>query len=827
MPRREPYMWCQPNIAEAGRRTNSQSLSSILLVRKKCRYHDTKEGKSCCLSGRSGKTEEWSMLADRHSFHTFAAGAETDMPLAGTTSFHIQFMGKETRTHITRRKFQEWACTVFVFFTCGNAGAAAFPAAHTDSLAVTEKRDSIPESVITADKYAEEEARSQTGHKRLEETDFIYGNVVFSSPDLIKAIQNLPGVNPGTELMSGLYVHGGEGSDNLFLLDGVPMYQISHLGGLFSSFNTDVVDHLDFYKSGFPARYGGRMSSVVDVSTGDGDPEEYHGSFMIGLIDGRLQLEGPIVKGKTSFNVAFRRSWMDAVLAPVISIVNRRNRKGETIGGTYSFYDLNASVTHRFSKDNILSLRFYNGRDHLKLKLDTEQSCTYMEDGEAKTAGGTDMLHADIAWGNTLASLNWRYRILDNLKMRTILYYTGSGADVRYYMNMWEFDETEHNISADESNISRINDAAVVTDFSWQPSGVHNVRFGASYQFHLYSPSRNSLSVMDAVQERDSSSLRYTGHEFALYAEDEMTFLDRVSLNLGLRYAMSGVPGKVWNRLEPRLALDVRCCTGVDFRVSYTEMNQFAHLISTTYLDIPTNCWLPSTSRIAPMRSRQVAGGIYCRLPHNLRLNVEGWYKTMDNILEYSGANSLFPPLDTWETSFNKGKGRSYGLETEFGWHPGKLSLTAYYTLSWSRRKFDAIWTDWYSHRHDNRHKLTLMGSWKVSRTVDLYASWNYNSGGWMTVATHIYNPGEVFNRIYTEPNNVNLPDYHRLDLGANFRKTSRKGLRHIWNIGVYNAYCRKNVVFVAVNEREDKSLYGTGRAIFPIIPSFSYTLKF
>ena len=217
-------------------------------------------------------------------------------------------------------------------------------------MAVAERRDSITEARITADKYAEKATRSQTGHKRLEEADFIYGNVVFSSPDLIKALQNLPGVNPGTELMSGLYVHGGEGSDNLFLLDGVPMYQISHLGGLFSSFNTDVVGHLDFYKSGFPARYGGRMSSVVDVSTRDGDFNDYRGTFMIGLIDGRLQFEGPIVRGKTSFNVAVRRSWMDAVLVPVIALVNRRNREeGETVGGTYSFYDMNASVTHKFS----------------------------------------------------------------------------------------------------------------------------------------------------------------------------------------------------------------------------------------------------------------------------------------------------------------------------------------------------------------------------------------------------------------------------------------------------------------------------------------------
>ena len=708
-----------------------------------------------------------------------------------------------------------------------SGAAVCTAAAPQDTLKVEEKRDSITEAKITADKYAGEVARSQTGHTRLEEADFIYGNVVFSSPDLIKTLQNLPGVSSGTELMSGLYVHGGEGSDNLFLLDGVPMYQISHLGGLFSSFNTDIVRHLDFYKSGFPARYGGRMSSVVDIATRDGDFEKYRGTFMIGLIDGRLQFEGPIIKGKTSFNLAFRRSWMDAVLAPVISIVNRRNKDGETIGGTYSFYDMNASLTHKFSEDNILSLRFYHGRDHLKLKLDTQQSESVYEDGEYITVSGTDNLHTDISWGNTLASLNWRYRILDNLKMKSVLYYTGSNADVQYWWHSWEYDKTELNNSMDETNYSRVNDIAWNTDFSWRPLRSHHVRFGASYQFHIFDPSRHSTVTSGTARDESSSSRHYTGNEFALYAEDGITLLDRLSVDLGLRYALYGVSGKVWNRLEPRVSLNVECCSGVDLKVSYTEMNQFAHLVSTTYLDIPTNCWLPSTPEIAPMHSRQVAGGIYCTLPHNFRLNVEGWYKTMDNLIEYSGANALFPPLDTWETSFNKGKGRSYGLETEFGWRSEKLWMTACYTLSWSQRRFDALWHDWYPHRYDNRHKLTLALRWKVSKAVDLYASWNYNSGGWMTVATHIYNPGEVFDRIYTRPNNVNLPDYHRLDLGANFRKVSKGGKEHIWNIGIYNAYCRKNVVFVAVDEREDKSLYGTGRAIFPIIPSFSYTLKF
>ncbi len=690
-----------------------------------------------------------------------------------------------------------------------------------------DRRDSIVEARVTADRFARQ-ARSQTGHKRLERLDLLYGNVIFSSPDLIKTIQNLPGVNSGTELLSGLYVHGGEGSDNLFLLDGVPMYQVSHLGGLFSSFNTDIVDHLDFYKSGFPARYGGRMSSVVDVSTRDGDFNEYHGTFMIGLIDGRLQFEGPIVKGKTSFSIAARRSWLDAVIIPAIAYANKISEEGETTGGSYAFYDLNASVTHRFSDDDILSLKLYHGRDNLKLSLDTEVTGSGNEGGSGETAPTSQMLHTGIAWGNTLASLNWSRRIRDDMGLKTVLYYTRSAADVGYYLyNKSTEDGSEATTSLDESNYSLVHDFGLTSDFSWIPHKSHSLKFGASYQFHIYNPSRQRIIRNDITSDASGTSRHYPGHEFSLYAEDEMTLSDWLSLNLGLRYALFGVPGKIWNRLEPRVAFSLKCTEWMDFKVSYSEMNQFAHLISTTYLDIPTNCWLPSTANIAPMLSRQAAGGIYCRLPENFRLNIEGWYKTMDNLLEYSGSNALFPPLDTWETSFNKGKGRSYGVETEFGWRSGKLLLSAYYTLSWSQRKFDAVWTGWYSHRFDNRHKLTLAGRWKISEAVDVYATWNYNSGGWMTVPTHIYNPGETFDRVYTKPNNVNLPDYHRLDLGANFRRTTKRGNEVIWNVGIYNAYCRKNVVFVAVDEREDGSLYGTGRAIFPIIPSFSYTLRF
>lgn len=696
-----------------------------------------------------------------------------------------------------------------------------------DSIVVTERQDTLKEARITSDKVVKV-AKTQTGHKHLNKPDFIYGNVVFSSPDIIKSLQNLPGVSAGTELMSGLYVHGGEGSDNLFLLDGVPMYQISHLGGIFSSFNTDVVNGLDFYKSGFPARYGGRMSSVVDINTKDGDYHNYHGSFMIGLIDGRLQFEGPIVKGKTSFNIALRRSWMDAVLAPTIAYLNKKNKDGEVIGGNYAFHDLNASITHKFRDRDKVSLKMYYGRDRLKLNQAIPEEVTYTVDnqGTKKTVRGEDHINTDISWGNLLASLNWYHVINDNMHLDAVAYYSGSDADVWYKWKDWRFSTIEHYDAIDETNVSIVSDIAAKVNLDWRADN-HHIRSGISYQHHIYHPQRYSAIDNDGSVIEEESGNRYSGDEISVYAEDEITLWKRLNFNAGLRYVIFSVPGKFRHKLEPRIALSYRCTENLELKASYTHMNQFAHLISTHYLDVPTNCWLPSTESIEPMYSKQVAAGIYSKLPKNIRLNVEAYYKTMDNLLEYAGSNTLFPPLDSWETSFHKGRGRAYGLETELGWDSSRLSFSAYYTLSWSERKFDGIWHDWFPHRYDNRHKLTLMGLWKVTDKIDIYANWNYNSGGWMTVPTHIYNPGEVFDSVYTAPNNVNLPDYHRLDLGANFRKTTKRGNERIWNIGIYNAYCRKNVVFVAISERDDKSLYGEGRAIFPIIPSFSYTLKF
>lgn len=249
---------------------------------------------------------------------------------------------------------------------------------------------------------------TQTGKVSFNAHDLRTEYALFSSPDVVKTLQSLPGVASGTEMLSGLYVHGGNNDENLFLLDGTPLYQVSHLGGLFSAFNTDIIKNIDFYKSGFPARYGGRLSSVVDVRTNDGDLKEYHGTFSMGLLDGRIQYEGPIIKNRTSFNIAMRRSWLEAFSAPAFYFRNKSN-SDDKITGKYAFHDINAKLTHYFSDISKVYISFYTGNDMLKIN-NKQIFNDYTEDSDEELY----RTNFNLQWGNATTAIHWNYRLSPN-----------------------------------------------------------------------------------------------------------------------------------------------------------------------------------------------------------------------------------------------------------------------------------------------------------------------------------------------------------------------------------------------------------------------------
>ena len=705
---------------------------------------------------------------------------------------------------------------------------------------IEEQHDTINESIVTA-QTSKELNTTQTGFQKLDKIVFERGYAMFSSPDVIKAIQQLPGVASGTELLSGMYVRGGDGSDNLYLLDGVPLYQVSHLGGIFSSFNTDVLESLDFYKSGFPARYGGRMSSVVDVKTKDGDFREYHGLASIGLLDGRLQFEGPIIKDKTSFNIGLRRSWLDVLTVPATYLISEL--EDVKLRLKYAFWDLNANLTHKFSDENKLTLRIYGGRD--KAKFGQARDHKYFE-GEEDLSGSMYDLEWGLGWGNFVTSLNWDYRFNPSHEMSAKVYFSRYGSLFSmydYYEYRGDDGKVEHYSISDNRNSSQTSDIGFRADFSYRPNANHHIRYGTLLQYHFYSPEHSIYNYAQAYSTvTNNEDKSYSNHaesfEPAVYIEDEMTLTDWFTANVGLRYSSVWAQNRMYHNIQPRAALRFAVGDNTSIKMSYSEMAQNNHLVSSNYLSLPTSFWMPSTDKIAPSKSRQLSAGVYFNLPHNIKFNVEGYGKTMDNLLEFRGKWGIYPPIHLWEESLVVGKGRSWGVESELSWADSKTSLTAYYTLSWSQRFFEDFYQFWYKDRNDNRHKLTLTGTRRIGKKFEVYASWNYHSGGWMTSQSQAIWEGEVGKwpeMFFSYPNNLQVPDYHRLDLGCNFHKTTKRGNESIWNLSFYNAYCRINPIIAYVAERYDfteENLAGfnfVGQAfgIIPIIPSFSYTLKF
>ena len=696
-------------------------------------------------------------------------------------------------------------------------------------LAAQERKDTLEASRISV---LREKTRNttQTGLMHIESKQLTSGVAVFGTPDVIKKLQMLPGVAAGNELTSGLYVHGGDGNDNLFLLDGVPLYNVSHFGGFFSSFNTDVIDNLDFYKSGFPARYGGRMSSVVDVETREGDMEAWHGSISLGLIDGRIQVEGPIVKGKTSFNAGLRRTWLDIVTIPAIMYANAHNGADETVGGGYAMWDLNARLTHRFSPKSVLNVTFYNGADDLSASL--QQRDTETADDGTRYSGDSNM-RIGVKWGSLTGAVSHQYTFSKKLKEKSTVYYSQSASDTGYNFGIWDLSKDGETItSMDDKDISYVREIGLTSNWDWYPDNYNHVRYGLSAQYHWYHSGRSftSSTVQSGatIQENeDSESQGYRSFEPALYAEDEIFLRYNLTLNAGLRLALFATPGKTWPSLEPRLAMKWLINHNISAKLSYTRMSQFAHLVAAMYMDLPSNSWMPSTASARPMVSDQIAGGIYTTFFDHLKFNLEGWYKTMDHILVYNGSNSFVPPITEWEKSFTEGSGRSYGMEVEATWENGPLSLSAYYTLSWTQRYFDAVFQGWYPDRNDNRHKVNLVASWHFAKNWELFANWNYHSGNRITFPSHYIDVYGERRYLYESPYNAQLPDYHRLDVGLDYAKTLRSGRKFKMNISVYNAYNHLNASLAFLQTNEDGTFSGMAYGLVPIIPTIGFTYQF
>ncbi|MGF7140406.1 TonB-dependent receptor [Roseimarinus sediminis] len=679
--------------------------------------------------------------------------------------------------------------------------------------------------------------------------------VMFGEADVLKVIQLLPGVQSGTEGTSGIYVRGGGPDQNLFLLDGVPVYNASHLLGFFSVFNPDAIKTVKLYKGGFPARFGGRLSSVVDITMKDGNMKKLSGNFSIGIISSKLSLEGPLIKDKTSFMVSARRTYLDLLSKPLFLYFNTVYDE-KARGGAF-FHDYNLKVNHIFNDRSRLYLSGYFGKDkgfagstYESNYLNSENQPRHMEYKDEFALG----------WGNTIASARWNYLLTPQLFSNTTVTYS------RYIFDVGsEFisrDLIEKTKAQDVFRYySGIEDIAAKIDFDYFPAPAHAIKFGSSYIHHHFTPGATRLKfestdIDDEMYALDTllGNRDIYAHELASYIEDDITVNSRLKINAGLYLSLFMVDDATYLRPQPRLSVRYKGGDNWALKTSYSRMAQHVHLLTTAGISMPTDLWLPVTEKFEPPISDQVALGTAINFPKGINLTLEGFYKTMNNLIEYKEGASFMGSATNWESKVEKGRGWAYGAEVMLEKTIGKTTGWIGYTWSKTERLFEELnFGEPFPAKYDRRHDISIAFTHQFSDRFDIGGTWVYGTGNAVTLAVMEYPsapiPHSGYNYWYSNSikeydgrNNYRMPAYHRMDLGMNFHKEKKNGIR-TWSISVYNAYNHQNPFMLLwqtnggdyiynpttgeyIQESEPETVL-TQFSLFPLIPSLSYSFKF
>jgi len=634
--------------------------------------------------------------------------------------------------------------------------------------------------------------------------------------DVFKALQLMPGVQKGNEGSSGLYVRGGGPDQNLIILDDATVYNANHLFGFFSLFNGDALKSIELIKGGFPARYGGRLSSVVEMNMKDGNREKLSGEGGIGIISSRLTLEGPILKNKASFLVSGRRTYIDVLARPFMS-------SGTGVAGYY-FYDLNAKLNYEFDRKNRLFISGYFGRDKFQFK----------ENGLSTSSNS--LFKAGLFWENATATVRWNHVFSNRLFSNASLILSN------YKLTIFEEEEYDSSFFRLDYS-SGIRDLGLKYDFTFYPTANHTIRYGLLSTWHRFKPSAVVIE-MSSTNEYTSEINSIHTLENALYIEDDWKWnLWRGNIGVRVNNFISDSCHYIYP--EPRVAFAYMLTETSSLKASWTLMNQSVHLLSSTGMGLPTDLWVPSTKNLKPQRAWQAALGYARDLPDGFALTIEGYYKKSDDVIGYrEGASFMMidDPTDanqfSWEDNITVGQSWSYGGEILLQKRTGNWTGWIGYTLSWTQLQFDELNSgEKFFAKYDRRHDISVVNMYKINKEFTLSCVWVFSSGNALNLPTETYNaiPSDVstdsypywFTEYYGPKNSFRLKPYHRLDIGLQHHQQREKS-EHTWEIGLYNAYSRHNPYFYFVD-----SDYVTGNnqlkqvSLFPMIPSFSYSIKF
>lgn len=648
--------------------------------------------------------------------------------------------------------------------------------------------------------------------------------------DILKAIQLLPGVRNAGEGNAGFYVRGGGPDQNLIMLDDAVVYNTGHLFGFFSIFNSDAIKNTSLIKGGMPAQYGGRLSSVLDVTMKDGNNKEFQVEGGIGLIASRVSIQGPIKKEKSSFIVSARRTYIDVLAKPFIK------KTANAYGSGYYFYDLNAKVNFQLSEKDKLFFSGYFGRDVFTFR-DRKLS-----------------FRADIPWGNATATVRWNHVFNRKLFANTTLVY-----------NTYDFSFGAAQRNFDISLKSGIRDYSAKVDFDYYPSGKHRLKFGAVTTHHKFTPNvasgRQDSLVFNPLNENVKYAL-----ESGLYVQDDWDVSDRLKVNAGLRWSAftqlgpytsyirdadrmkldSTVYGnwqtvRSYSGFEPRLTLRYSLNNSSSIKASVTRNLQYIHLVSNSGTTLPTDLWVPSTLRVQPQKSWLYAAGYFKNFKDNeYETSVEVYYKDMRNQIEYR--EGFRPTLGDPEEDFVFGKGWSYGSEFFVNKTRGRLTGWVGYTLSWTFRKFPDLnktevspgvrVAQQFPAKYDRRHDLSVVANFELNKRWKLGGVFVYATGNATSLPESFYVLEGVFTQEYSSINKYRLAPYHRMDLSATLSpKKVRKRLQSYWVFSIYNVYNRMNPYFIYFDQsgsplNGNLQVQAKQVSLFPVLPSITWNFK-
>jgi len=665
--------------------------------------------------------------------------------------------------------------------------------------------NSLQEVVVSARKSNENLTKASMGTEVLNMKTAAKVPVLFGEKDLVKTIQLMPGIKSNGEGSNGFSVRGGATDQNLILLDEAPVYNASHLLGIFSTFNSDAIKDATIIKGNSPAQFGGRLSSVLDVKMKEGNNKMYQASGGIGLISSRLTIEGPIQKEKSSFIISGRRTYADlfAKLSPDFKDMQ------------LYFYDLNVKANLAVNDRNKLYFSGYFGKDVL---------------GVSQTFGSK--------WGNTTGTLRWNSVWNSKLFSNTSFIYSNYDFNVGF-----KSDGSEINFN------SHIRDINLKQDFSFYPNARNTIRFGLNAVHHTITPTKaGGTNVTDDKKSRK-------GLENAVYVSNSNKASGRIDLDYGLRFSVysllggdtytiyqgnqpvrsiqlgKGKIGKSYYNLEPRISMAYRVNSTASLKIGYARNTQNLHLMSNSTGGSPTDQWIGNSYNIKPEIADQLSIGFSKTLHENaFELNTEVYYKLMKRQIDYRDGVDLNTVADI-ESELLFGRGRAYGLEVLLKKKKGKLTGWIGYTLSKTERQINGINNgQWYDAKQDRTHDLSIVGIYNLTRRWTLSGAFIYSTGNAVTFPTGKYVLNGMTMYQYGSRNADRMPATHRLDLSATYEKPSkRKRFQGSWSFGLYNAYGRRNPFSVTFKENKDnpQKIDAVQTSLFQWVPAITYNFKF